>query len=138
MREQWRSARENSMLVPVGRASSRAETKFDSGSIRMMVRNCCLELLVRFPEIGFTLFRRTLVMIRVYADESETEATSICGYITTSDYWKEFARKWKKILRDFNAPYFHFREFTTKELYSKAGNVYYGWSEKRGINFCWI
>ncbi len=74
-------------------------------------------------------------MIRVYADESETEATSICGYIATSDYWKEFARKWKKILRDFNAPYFHFREFTTKELYSKAGNAYYGWSEKKRDKF---
>jgi hypothetical protein len=74
-------------------------------------------------------------MLRVYADESETEATSICGYIATADYWQEFRRKWQKILDDFNAPYFHFREFTTKELYSKAGNAYYNWSEKKRDKF---
>jgi len=32
MREQWRSARENSMVVPVGRASSRAAREFYFGS----------------------------------------------------------------------------------------------------------
>jgi hypothetical protein len=56
-------------------------------------------------------------------------------YIATSDYWKEFGRKWKKILDDFRAPYFHFREFTTKELYLKSGNAYYGWSGKKRDKF---
>jgi hypothetical protein len=74
-------------------------------------------------------------MLRVYADESETEATSICGYIAPADYWQEFCRKWQIILDDFRAPYFHFREFTTKELYSKAGNAYYNWSEKKRDKF---
>lgn len=78
---------------------------------------------------------RVFVMLRVYADESETQATAICGYIASPDYWKEFSRKWKTILDDFGAPYFHFREFTTKELYSKAGNAYYNWSEKKRDRF---
>lgn len=73
--------------------------------------------------------------LTVYADESETDATSICGYIATPDYWNEFRRKWQKILDDYQAPYFHFREFTTKELYSKAGNAYYNWSEKKRDKF---
>jgi hypothetical protein len=105
----------------------------DNGS-EIVAENC----LSGFRKLASLFSEGLFVMIRFYADESETEATSICGYIATSDYWKEFARKWKKILRDFNAPYFHFRKFTTKELYSKAGNAYSGWSEKSGINFCWI
>jgi len=75
------------------------------------------------------------VILKVYADESETHATSICGYIATPDYWKQFCREWQKILDDFKAPYFHFREFTTKELYSKVGNAYYNWSEKKRDKF---
>ena len=74
-------------------------------------------------------------MLRIYADESETNATAIGGFVADVEYWKEFAKKWHNKLGDFGAPYFHFREFATKELYTQPGRTYYGWSESKRDKF---
>src|SRR5258708_4700287 len=48
---------------------------------------------------------------------------------------KTLCRKWQTILNDYAAPYFHFREFASKKLYSEQGNAYYGWSDKKRDSF---
>jgi hypothetical protein len=84
-------------------------------------------------------------MLKVYVDESGTNDITgrqpgssvpcFCGYIETPDYWKGFCREWRKVLNNYRAPYFHFREFANKHLYSKASSPYYGWSEKKRDKF---
>ena len=85
------------------------------------------------------------MILQVYADESGTNDVDgqepgssvpiLCGFIHTPEYWKGFCRKWKKILNDYKAPYFHFREFASKRLYSQIDSPYYGWSEKKRDGF---
>ena len=59
----------------------------------------------------------------------------VCGYIDTPENWKRFRLTWKKILNDYGADYFHFREYATKELFTKPGNAYYGWNKKKRHKF---
>lgn len=83
--------------------------------------------------------------IVVYADESGTndvtgqqpgsEVPTLCGYIDTPEYWVRFKRKWKQILNDYRAPYFHFREFASKHLCAKPSSPYHGWSEEKRDSF---
>jgi hypothetical protein len=85
------------------------------------------------------------VMLQFFADESgrmHPEVLSrgdlnpvVCGYIDTPHNWEIFRRKWTKTLSDHRAEYFHFREFATKELYTKPGKAYYGWSKKKRHKF---
>jgi len=48
------------------------------------------------------------VILRAYADESETEATTISGFVSTTEYWVIFSKKWQKILDDFLRSIFSF------------------------------
>lgn len=85
------------------------------------------------------------MILKIYADESGTNDVDgqepgssvpiLCGFIQTPDYWKGFCSQWKKILNDHRAPYFHFREFANKHLYSKSSSPYYGWSYKKRDGF---
>ena len=85
------------------------------------------------------------MMLRVYADESGTNdirgqqpgsaVPTLCGYIETAQYWRQFCRKWKKVLNDYRAPYFHFREFASRHLYSQESSPHYGWSPKKRDEF---
>jgi hypothetical protein len=85
------------------------------------------------------------VILRVYGDESGTSDITgrqpgsavpvLSGLIETPEYWSSFCPKWKKILSNYRAPFFHFREFASKYLCSKPSSPYYGWSEKKRHRF---
>jgi hypothetical protein len=47
--------------------------------------------------------------------------------VETKEYWDVFPRKWKAILNDFAAPYFHFKEFGV-EACQQPDNPYHTWS----------
>ena len=89
-----------------------------------------------FREWASLFSERLFVMIQVYADESEHGgATLIGGYIATTEYWSKFCRDWQKILNDFNAPYFHFREFAEKNHKNCKATPYDDWSERKKDKF---
>jgi len=81
----------------------------------------------------------------VYADETGTNdptgqqpgsaTPAFCGYIETPEYWKAFSRNWKRILNNYRAPYFHFREFANKKLRAETQSPYYNWSEDKRDGF---
>lgn len=69
-----------------------------------------------FREWLATFRGELFVILGVYADESFTnKAETLCGFIAPKDYWKRFSRRWRSVLNDFGAPYFHFKEFADKE-----------------------
>jgi len=83
-----------------------------------------------------SLFSETLfVFLQVYADESGTHATapvtSVCGFIESPEKWETFRPKWKKVLDDFGADHFHFREFSSKDICSKPNGPYPNWSHSK-------
>lgn len=77
------------------------------------------------------------VILHVYADESYTGTAEVfSGWMESPDYWAKFERRWKSILNDFKAPYFHFREFADKEdKWKIKGNPYLTWSDKKRDKF---
>ena len=88
-----------------------------------------------FNEWSSLFSERLFVMLQVYADESETHATSIGGFVASSEYWIKFSKQWQEILDDFKAPFFHFREFASKHQCAKPNSPYYKWSESKRDKF---
>jgi hypothetical protein len=86
--------------------------------------------LAAFPEELF-------VILRVYADESYAETAEVlCGFMAASHEWAKFSIRWKSVLRDFAAPYFHFREFVDKNNKWKIpNNPYLSWDDKKRDRF---
>ena|SRR5208282_2843301 len=95
----------------------------------------------RFTEWASLYSEGLFMMLQVYADESGTNdingqkpgssVPTFCGYIDTPEYWLDFCRKWKKVLNNYRAPFFHFREFANKHEIAKPDSPYYGWSEAK-------
>jgi Protein of unknown function (DUF3800) len=103
-----------------------------------------------------TLFPVDIFMkaVIVYADESGThdrrgiqpgsEYPTIAGFAAVPNVWKSFCVNWSSVLKRYNAPYFHAREFrlaksaienkkpTTKEL---EKNPYINWDLKKLDDF---
>jgi hypothetical protein len=80
------------------------------------------------------------VILQVFADESDTcnggPTPTICGFIQTRDYWIKFDKKWRRVLDDYAAPYFHFREFADRKNQSVIeSSPYRTWSEKQKDSF---
>jgi hypothetical protein len=103
-------------------------------------RECSVANRVAYFKEWASLFSECIFMIlRVYADESGTNvgqtAPSLCGYIDTPDNWTRFGRKWGSILKDYNAPYFHFREYASKRMFTNRDYAYYGWSASKRAKF---
>jgi len=90
------------------------------------------------------------VKIVVYADESGTHdktGTSkgskqaiIGGFIAPREDWTVFCRAWKSILNNYQAPYFHFREWSDASAVARKvrlpssdfkKNPYRGWESKK-------
>ena len=98
-----------------------------------------------FTEWAFLFSGGLFMLLSLYTDDSGTHditgqkkgssAPCWCGYIHTPEYWAAFSPRWKKVLNNFRAPYFHFREFSNKHLYLQPGNAYYGWSERKRHEF---
>src|SRR5215472_425460 len=76
---------------------------------------------VSFREWASNFSEGFFMMLKLYGDESSvhdktgqqprSDFPALSGLIETKEYWEQFARKWKSILDDFPAPYFHFNEF---------------------------
>lgn len=77
------------------------------------------------------------MILRVYGDESYAKTAEVfCGFMATPDEWSKFSRRWKSVLKDFSAPYFHFREFVDKENKWKIpNNPYLNWGDKKRDRF---
>jgi hypothetical protein len=83
------------------------------------------------------LAEELFVILRVYGDESYAKTAEVlCGFIATSDEWTRFSRRWKTVLNDFSAPYFHFREFVDKsDKWKIPNNPYLNWNDKKRDSF---
>lgn len=77
-------------------------------------------------------------MLKVYADETGThegaDVMLLSGLIESREHWIKFNRKWKAVLDNYQADFFHYREFR-KEANTKLGAPYYGWSDEKRRNF---
>jgi hypothetical protein len=86
----------------------------------------------------------------IYADESGTHDPSgkksgskhptIAGFAAPPSEWSTFCVRWQAVLRSYNAPYFHFREwaaasaairFNKAETPELTNNPYFGWNLKK-------
>lgn len=74
----------------------------------------------------------------VYADETGThddaDVVALSGLIESREYWKAFNRKWKAVLDNYDAEYFHYREFR-KNANTRPGDPYYGWPDEKRRHF---
>lgn len=43
----------------------------------------------------------------------EERATVVAGYVSTVELWEHWEEAWRKVLGDFDAPYFHMNEFAS-------------------------
>src|SRR5208282_4902670 len=81
---------------------------------------------------------KLFVMLAAYADESETRVSAYGGYVASVDEWDQFNAQWGKILKDYKARLFHFREWAMASAVVRGNrrphtsfnkNPYSGWSE---------
>lgn len=77
-------------------------------------------------------------MLKVYADESGSQdgadVTALGGLVESREYWASFINKWQAILKNYDAKFFHFREFRLNAN-TQPGDPYYGWSLDKRRNF---
>lgn len=77
-------------------------------------------------------------MLKVYADETGThegaDVMLLSGLIESREHWFKFNRKWKAVLDNYQAKFFHYREFR-REANTKIGDPYFGWSDEKRRNF---
>jgi hypothetical protein len=55
----------------------------------------------------------TAVFDRSADDEESSGGTVVAGFATTNEQWALWEKDWISVLRDFNVPYFHMREFNS-------------------------
>src|ERR1039457_1814144 len=99
----------------------------------------------QFSEWASLFSEGLFVILKVYGDETGTNditgqqpgsaVPALSGLIDTSEYWTRFCVKWKKILDNYRAQFFHFREFASKHQCSKPSSPYYGWTDKKRHGF---
>ena len=85
------------------------------------------------------------VILHVYMDESGTDwspnnakssiAPTFCAFIDTPKNWVRFTRKWDATLKEYTAPYFHFREFADKNHKNFTSTKYDGWTDDKRRSF---
>jgi hypothetical protein len=71
------------------------------------------------------------VKLIVYADESGThdqtgtqlnsQAATVGGLLAPQEEWTAFSFQWQKVLDDYGAPYFHFREWSAADAVIRRG-----------------
>jgi hypothetical protein len=77
-----------------------------------------------------TFQEELLVILRVYADESilahsAAPVKTLCGFVASPEDWGRFAKNWNAVLKKYDAPYFHFREFVDRRnKYKIKGNPF--------------
>jgi len=96
---------------------------------------------VKFAEWAALFSEGLFVMLRVYADESGSVTLRVKAMVLRAYSLRIrpdarilgclFVGNGKKVLNDYRAPYFHFRELANKYLRAKKGSPYYGWSDKQ-------
>jgi hypothetical protein len=68
-----------------------------------------------------------MMMLTAYLDESghsqdqKVRFMGMAGLIATSEYWQHYEREWQRVLKDFQIPYFHMKE------YAHSVGVFAGW-----------
>jgi hypothetical protein len=77
-----------------------------------------------FAEWAAHLHGKLLVILEVYADESGThdetgqepnsEVAVIMGYVASHEAWVKFSESWRELLKLYNIPFFHFRDFDAR------------------------
>ena len=70
-----------------------------------------------FDEWDSLFSSEVFVKLVAYADEShsgkdDSEVLIIAGWIALRDEWSEFCDQWGKVLKKYDADYFHFREWS--------------------------
>jgi hypothetical protein len=77
-------------------------------------------------------------MLKVYADETGTHDGSdvvvLTGLIESREYWLKFNRQWKAVLDNYDAKFFHYREFREVANLTPE-DPYFGWSNDKRRNF---
>jgi hypothetical protein len=93
---------------------------------------------ISFREWTSNFSEGLFVMLKAYADETGThkgaDMIALAGLIESRDYWEKFNRKWEAVLDNYDADFFHYREFR-KDANTKLGDPYYGWSDEKRRNF---
>ena len=68
-------------------------------------------------------------MLKAYLDETGHSKdrmirfTGMAGLIAPAYYWNHYEKKWNEVLKEFNIPYFHMKEF------AHSRNVFDGWGK---------
>jgi hypothetical protein len=98
-----------------------------------------------FAEWATLFSERVFVILKVYADESDTagqakkrgapEFSVIGAYIAPVEAWNKFNGMWRTVLDSYGVRNFHFREFHSKEHTAIKGSEYYGWSPEKRDRF---
>jgi hypothetical protein len=92
----------------------------------------------KFAEWASNFSEELFVMLKVYADETGThdgaDVIALSGLIESREYWQKFNGKWNAVLKNYDADYFHYREFR-KDANATPGKPYYGWSDEKRRNF---
>jgi len=88
---------------------------------------------------------KLFVMLVAYADESETAGFgAFGGYVASVDQWSQFTSEWQRILNEYDASFFHFREWAMASAVvrkKRAANSsfykgpYCGWKLKKLDSF---
>jgi hypothetical protein len=69
---------------------------------------------------------RKMAFLTAYLDESKSDPIFVlAGLVSTAHNWNRFSREWGKVLKEYQIPYLHMKEFA----FSKG--PFQGWSESR-------
>jgi len=79
--------------------------------------------------------RKMFVMLHAYIDDSGTHEGSyacvVAGYFGGVNRWKEFERRWKRVLDQYNVGEFHAHDFWRRAPNGHGVGEYRGWSKQR-------
>lgn len=97
----------------------------------------------KFLEWASLFLGKYFAMVVVYADETGTggipksgdePSPGVYGYIATPEEWEKFRVRWKAMLAEHDAKYFHFRELNKSER-QKTDNPYHDWDDQEVDDF---
>jgi hypothetical protein len=91
-----------------------------------------------FKEWASIFSEGLFVMLTVYADETGihdgADVVVLSGLMDSRGHWEKFDGKWRKVLKKYDADFFHYREFR-KKANTKPGDPYYGWPDEKRRDF---
>jgi hypothetical protein len=83
--------------------------------------------------------RKLFVMMQAYMDDSGTHAGApLCtlgGYFGGVTRWKEFERRWRRVLDTYHVKEFHAKRFWAKTPAGERVDEYKGWSDEKAGRF---